>query len=205
MQRIARGVGVPALLLLLPFTMAAAGEAPLRGDFAHHFRFLEEPRPAPPYAFQQADGGDRALGEFAGRVVIATFWATWCGICSRELPKLDRLQQQLGAEGLTVLALAQDDVGVAGVRRFYEERGVRHLGIYFDREAILGTLMGIRGVPTSFLIDREGRVRGRVEGAAAWDSPEARAFLRHYLGSGAAPEPSAEESSAAEASSAGDP
>lgn len=173
--------------LLLGFAAlgaVAAGPAPegppLSGTFAKRYRVIEEPTAAPAYAFQDAEGREKALVEYGGRVVIATFWATWCGVCARELPKLDRLQARLGGEGLSVVALSQD-AGLERIRAWYAKRGIEHLEVNRDEGAVLGSILGIRGVPTSFVVDKRGRMVGVVQGAAAWESPEATALLRHYL------------------------
>ena len=110
------------------------------------------------------------------------FWATWCPVCAVEMPKLDRLQAKLGGQGLRVLALSQDVGGAEVVERYYAERGIDQMEIFVDQGAILGSVLGIRGVPTIFVIDRQGRMVGVVEGPAEWDSPEAVGFLRGLLG-----------------------
>ncbi len=169
------------LLLAALASLALLGGSsgpPLSGDFARRYRVLEEPQPAPEYAFQDAEGRDHALTEFEGRVVIAMFWATWCGVCAKEMPKLDRVQARFADDGLVVAPLAQDG-DTEEIRAWLARRGVEHLPIY--RDPVIGSLLGIRGVPTTFLIDKAGRMVGVVQGGAPWDSPEATALLRHYL------------------------
>ena len=101
-----------ALLLgcLLASLLGASSGPPLSGDFARRFRLLDGPFPAPDYAFQDAKGEYRALVEFKGQVVLAMFWATWCGVCAREMPKLGRVQARFGKQGLVVAPLAQEPV-----------------------------------------------------------------------------------------------
>ncbi len=183
-----RAGGAWVLLLAALALPARAGEPPLSGAFASRYRAIPEPELVPDYAFQEGGGREWGMVEFRGRVVVAMFWATWCPVCGREVPKLDRLQARLGQEGLVVIALAQDRGGPELVERWFAERGVRHLRVFHDPGSILARTVGIRGLPTTFVIDKAGRMVGVIEGPGAWDSPEAAALLRHYL---AAPDPGA--------------
>lgn len=167
---------------------AAPAGPPLEGDFGRRYRVIAQPETAPDYAFREHGGREWGFVELRGRVILAMFWATWCPVCGREVPKLDRLQARLGQEGLVVIALAQDRGGPELVERWFAERGVRHLRVFHDPGSILARTVGIRGLPTTFVIDKAGRMVGVIEGPGAWDSPEAAALLRHYL---AAPDPGA--------------
>src|SRR5207245_3507118 len=93
----------------------------------------------------------------------------------------DRLQQRLGGAGFQVVALSIDHGGVPSVERFFYEIGVRALPIYVDAAADSLGKLRIVGVPTTLLIDRDGRELGRMAGAAEWDSPEVVSFIRHQL------------------------
>ncbi|MDH3472664.1 MAG: TlpA family protein disulfide reductase [Rhodospirillales bacterium] len=157
---------------------------PLKGLFQDNFTLLNPPAPAPQTAFTDAAGQARRLGDFAGRVVLLNFWATWCAPCVRELPTMDRLQARLGGEGLAVVAVSWDRGGLAVVEPFLAELGIEHLDIYLDTPGRTGPEFGVRGLPTTFLIDRQGRMVGGMEGPAEWDSPEAEALIRHYLARG---------------------
>ena len=123
----------------------------------------------------------RELGDFRGRVVLVNLWATWCPPCVHEMPSLDRLQGALGGEGLAVLAVSVDRKGLAIVKPFLRDLAVRHLEPYVDPNGTLAAAFGMTAVPTSYLIDARGRLVGAMEGSAPWDSPEAKALLRHYL------------------------
>lgn len=176
----------PALAAVLIAAAALAAPSapsegpPLSGRFAQSYRVIEEPELVPDYAFEDGEGADRALVEFRGKVVVAMFWASWCGICAREVPKLAALQTRLGGDGLHVAPLAQDG-DRASIRAWLRERGAPNLPAYRDVDSLLATLLGIRGVPTSFVIDKRGRMVGVVQGGADWNSDEAVALLRHYL------------------------
>ena len=161
---------------------AGAVEPPvIAGDFGRKIEVLDPAADAPEVAFKDGSGRDWGFVEFKGKVVVAIFWATWCPICAKEMPKLDQLQAELGPEGLKVIALSVDDAGPSVVVPYYAQRGIRNLNVYHDAGSLLAAIMGIRGVPTVFVIDADGRLVGAVEGGADWGSAEAKAYLRHYL------------------------
>jgi thiol-disulfide isomerase/thioredoxin len=177
----APSTGSPAV----PAPAPAGALPPLAGTVAN-FTPFDPLRPAPGTAFADADGKPVSLADFRGKVVLLNFWATWCVPCVVEMPALDRLQARLGAAGLEVVALSQDRDGVPAVVRFYEKYDFGNLGIYIDPKGEVANALKVGVLPTSLLIDREGRVVGELVGAAEWDAPEALALIRHYLGAGAA-------------------
>ncbi len=160
---------------------APADRPPAGGLFADAFTWLEPLAPAPGAAFQDADGRATSLQAFRGRVVLLNFWATWCAPCIREMPSLDRLQAKLGGEGLKVVAVSEDFTGLEVVVPFFKRLGLANLEVYLDPDGALSRAVGVAGLPTTLLIDREGRLLGGLEGPAEWDSEEAVSFIRHYL------------------------
>ncbi len=137
------------------------------------------PRPLPPdLAFTDAEGAPQAMARFAGRPVLINLWATWCAPCVAEMPALDRLQAALEPEGLVVLALSSDRGGKEQVEPFYRRVGIERLGIWLDPRGAAARALGARGLPTSIVVDRAGRERARLEGAAEWDTPEFLAAIR---------------------------
>ena len=97
------------------------------------------------------------------------------------MPTLDRLQAQLGGAEFEVVALSIDRGGSDVVSEFYGDIGVKHLSIYIDVSTKVGFALGLAGLPTTLLIDREGRELGRLIGPAEWDAPEIVAFLKSFL------------------------
>ena len=157
-----------------------AGDAPLTGAVAD-FNRIDPPLPAPGDAFKDSAGKELRLADFRGKLVLLNVWATWCAPCRAEMPSLDRLQAKLGDEGLLVLPLSLDRGGGPVVAVYYGQHDITHLGVYLAGQGGLQNALKIGGVPTSFLIDRDGRMVGSLEGATQWDSPEALALIRSYL------------------------
>ena len=134
-------------------------------------------------SFQAADGSTVNLSAWHGRVVLLNLWATWCLPCRKEMPALDRLQKALGSSDFEVVALSIDRSGAAGARKFLDGVGVNTLKLYVDPTARLANEFKAIGLPTTLLIDRQGREIGRLIGPAEWDSPDAQTLIRSALAS----------------------
>lgn len=124
------------------------------------------PDMAPRYEYATLDGRVLGSDSLRGKVVLVNFWATWCLPCRAEMPLLDQMQQRHANAGLVILGLAVDRASTASVRAFVEERGITYPIAHVGPEAEQ-TFGGVRGYPTSFLIDRTGRIRHTVLGPIA--------------------------------------
>ena len=133
---------------------------------------FDRPRDLPEIHFADEEGHELTLGDFGGRVVLLNVWATWCVPCRKEMPTLDRLQARLGGKDFLVVALSIDREGVEPVKRFYQELGLEKLAIYVDPSGKGSQALAIPGVPTTLLIDRQGREIARKMGPAEWDGQE---------------------------------
>src|SRR5215469_273008 len=137
--------------------------------------------PQPEIRFQDDQGHDLTLADFRGRAVLLNLWATWCVPCRQEMPTLDRLEARLGGKDFLVIALSIDRKGVDAVRDFYREVGVEKLAIYLDPSGKGSRGLAIPGVPTTLLIDQEGREVARKMGAAEWDGPEMVSLIQRTM------------------------
>jgi thiol-disulfide isomerase/thioredoxin len=145
------------------------------------FIVLPAPRPVAAFSFTDRDDAPVTLADFHGRMMLLNLWATWCVPCRMEMPALDRLQAKLGGSGFTVLPLSIDYRGRDAVARFYRELGLKSLGIYIDKSANAIFAVNAVGMPTTLLIDAQGRELGRVVGPAEWDSAAMLSRLTSYL------------------------
>ncbi len=136
---------------------------------------------APDYAFVTLDGTSITSADLLGNVVVLNFWATWCGPCKLEMPALQSLHEDRAEEGVVVLGLSTD-VGDAGkISEFLSERGITYQVGRASR-AHRQAFGGIRGIPTTFLIDKAGVVRHRVVGYFA--PPAMRVAVSRLLDEG---------------------
>lgn len=154
---------------------------PPRSTTPPEFTKRQVPAALPDVGFTDGDGRRQTLADFRGKIVLLNVWATWCPPCRKEMPSLDRLQAKLGGDDFEVLPLAVDRGGADAVRRFFAATGVRHLAVEVDPSTEAQAALGIPGLPTTILINRQGREVGRFVGAADWDSPKAIAVVRSAM------------------------
>jgi thiol-disulfide isomerase/thioredoxin len=137
----------------------------------------------PEIKFEDATGKARTLADWKGKIVLLNLWATWCLPCRKEMPALDRLQQELGSDAFEVVALSVDRAGRSGARKFLDEAKVGKLALYTDPSARMAATLRAAGLPATLLIDREGREIGRLLGPAQWDGEDARRLIRWAVAS----------------------
>ncbi len=166
-----RAVGI--MLVAVPIAFA---QEPPRNFIMH-----EAPQPGAAVRFEDDQGQPRSLADFRGKIVLLNVWATWCAPCIKEIPALDRLAAALNGADFAVVTVSLDRKGIDAVRKVFAERDVQKLPIYIDRSGeALRTVRAI-GLPTSLLIDREGREFARAVGPAEWDGAATIEFLRHVV------------------------
>jgi peroxiredoxin len=135
---------------------------------------------APDFSLPTLDGGNEALSDLSGRLVVLNFWATWCGPCVKEMPTLDHLAARLGDRGLSVLAVSVDMGDPKRVEDFVKGYGWR-LPILLDPLNQVADQYEIRVMPTTYVIGPDGNIRGRAFGAKEWDNPAAVALMESLL------------------------
>jgi thiol-disulfide isomerase/thioredoxin len=145
------------------------------------FVFRKEPEALPEIKFLDAEGHERTLADWRGKVVLLNLWATWCVPCRKEMPALDRLQAALASDKFQVVAVSVDRSGIAGARKFLDETGTHSLTLYADPSARLASSLRAAGLPATLLIDKEGREIGRLLGPAEWDGEDAKRLIQSAI------------------------
>lgn len=112
---------------------------------------------APAYELPDLDGKMVKNTDFLGKVVILDFWATWCPPCRMEVPHFVRLQSQYGDQGLAIVGLSLDAGGARDVRPFADEYKVNYT-MLIAKDETAESYGGVVGIPTTFVIDRKGRI-----------------------------------------------
>ncbi len=135
---------------------------------------------APDFQLIDLQGNRQALPDYHGKVVLLNFWATWCGPCRVEMPSMERVYQDLKDEGFAILAISSDPQGSIVTRPFVASQGLT-FPILHDSDYRVSGSYGVRTLPMSFLIDRNGTLSQRVFGARDWNSAEARELIRGLL------------------------
>lgn len=116
-----------------------------------------ERKPAPDFALKDADGKTVHLSDFKGKVVLLDFWATWCGPCKIEIPWFIDLQRQNKDKGFEVLGVSMDDEGWETVKPFLSNMGVNYR-VVIGNDQTAQMYGGVEALPTTFLIDRDGKI-----------------------------------------------
>lgn len=142
----------------------------------------DQPRPLPEIAVMTLEGesGTLAGARAPGKPAVINLWATWCAPCIRELPDLVDLQKKLG-DAATVVALSVDRGGMHAVGKFLAKTGVSGLTFRLDPRSDALQALQVRGLPTTLLVDAQGREVARYEGPAEWAGPEMLEQVRGLL------------------------
>lgn len=164
------------LVLVAPARSAPPAPEPL-GAF-ELTRYAPDTRP-PEFRGRTVDGHPVSLADLSGRVVLLNFWATWCLECRPEMPTLERLHREFGPQGLTVMAVNARE-SPSAVRSYARELGLT-FALVLDQGGDINKMYGVIGIPTTFLIGRDGRAVALAVGPRAWGSPPARALLQALL------------------------
>jgi thiol-disulfide isomerase/thioredoxin len=147
-------------------------------DLATVLKPTNPPVAAPDIAFDAADGSRHHLKDFLGHGMVINLWATWCVPCVAEMPALARLSKTLAPDDIAVLPLSSDHGGARAVEAFYQQHEITGLPVLLDPQSAAAHAFHARGIPTSLVIDKQGRERARLEGAADWSAPAAAALVR---------------------------
>lgn len=133
-------------------------------------RNAEEPAPsgdnlpaAPHFSLPNLKGKAVRLSDFRGKVILLNFWATWCPPCREEIPRFIELYNQYRGHGFQMIGVSLDTVGPAVVEEFARKYGINY-PILIANEEVVEEYGGVRGIPTTFVIDRQGKVFQKYTG-----------------------------------------
>jgi thiol-disulfide isomerase/thioredoxin len=150
-------------------------------ELSHTLTRLREPVAAKNFRLDDLDGKPHALSDYRGKVLVINFWATWCPPCRREMPALERLYQKLHDEPFAVVAIDQWE-DPDQVFPYLGQLGTfPTFPILFDRKSEVAQAFGVKGLPTSFILDKAGRIVYRAIGGREFDYPEIEQTIRALL------------------------
>jgi len=173
------------LLACIPPCLCHAGDSGFLA-FGPGFRETAPPQEVPDIFFRDAGGRDIMLRDYLetelkGHYVLLNLWATWCVPCVGEMPSLDRLQEIMKPYKFTVLALNLDREGNVTAPAFYRRNGLKNLKVFWAASSVPLRRLHARGIPTSLLINPEGREIGRIASNIDWTRPESVAYLKQMV------------------------
>ncbi len=118
---------------------------------------------APDFDLPALDGKNLKLSDLRGKAVLLNFWATYCGPCKIEMPWFVELQKQYGPQGFQIVGVTMDDASTAEIAKFVKEMGVNY-PILLGKESVGESYGGVGVLPTTFFLDRDGKVMAREFG-----------------------------------------
>ena len=169
-------------ILVSLFFLAAPGLA-TSADPPLQFSLIPvKPRMAAPgMMLKDLDGQPVDLAKLHGKVVIVNFWATWCPPCRREFPSMERLRQKLASKPLVILAVNEGE-NVETIEQFTSMLDVQpQFSILLDLEGDAMALWPVRGLPTTFFVDKQGRLAHGAIGGREFDHPEMVRLIESLL------------------------
>jgi len=124
---------------------------------------------------QDLNGTSVDISDFKGKIVFLNFWATWCPTCVVEMPSMEKLHRKLNDKDFAVVTISIQD-SVAAVKEFFEKNQLTFTAL-LDSFGNTPPAFGIRAIPTTFILDKNGRIIGRAMGPREWDSRESIAMF----------------------------
>ncbi len=140
-------------------------------------------RSAPEFELPTLDGSRQTLKAFRGKVVLLNFWATWCSPCVHEMPSMERLYGKLKGPDFVLLAVSIDSQGKRVAAAFVKKLNIT-FPILLDQDMEVMRAFGVRGMPTTFLLDREGGIVHQAVGPRDWDRKETVQMIRKVMDRG---------------------
>jgi thiol-disulfide isomerase/thioredoxin len=144
----------------------------------------ELPQPVGGLRFDDGRSQTQSLADFHGKVVLLNIWATWCTPCRKELPALEHLGAALDGAEFAILAVSIDRGGIEAVRKLFGQLSIETLPIYIDTSGRAMRAARVNALPTSLIIDRDGREVARVVGPVDWDAVATIDYFRRVVARG---------------------
>jgi peroxiredoxin len=186
MQRVPFGVAVCIVAVVVAFNSGAAEHVALqeliKALSLSGYRSVMHP---PEFSSITADGRTISMTDLEGRVVLVNFWATWCLECRSEMPAFEQLHREFSSQGLTVIGINARE-GTSTIREYAKELGLT-FSLVPDPAGQINSTYGVIGLPTTFLIARNGRAVALAIGPREWNGKLAWDLIQALLTEPAVP------------------
>jgi peroxiredoxin len=168
------------LFLLLPFDFPAEGR---EEDLYSKVRIslIKGDKKAPDFSLLDLHGKKVGLKQFRGKIILLNFWATWCGPCKEEMPFLEILHQQFKEKDFVVVTVSVDYEEAKLVREFVNKQRYT-FPVLLDPKCEVLDLFEVKGIPTTFIIDKKGKMLGMAIGPRDWKCQEAISLISVLIG-----------------------
>ena len=120
------------------------------------------------------------LDDYKGNLILLNFWATWCAPCKEEMPSLDSLYEKKNLDNLKIFAINVGQDNLENSKNFFQDLKIKNLKIYFDSPVTLAKKFGLRGIPTSILLNKDGLEFARIVGSINFSEKKFIDWLAKY-------------------------
>ena len=163
------------LILLVSLSFTAEGG---REDLFSKIRIspIKGDKKVPNFSLKDLSGHKVEIEQFRGKIIFLNFWATWCGPCKEEMPSMEILHQQFKKKNFVLLTISVDYEGIKPVQEFIKKHPYT-FPVLLDPKCETLDLFEVKGIPTTFLIDKKGKMLGKAIGPRDWKSTEVITLL----------------------------
>ena len=130
--------------------------------------------------FLNAQKDQLNLDDFKGNLILLNFWATWCLPCKEEMPSLDLLNKNKDLDNLKIFPINVGQENFEKTSNFFQDLKIENLKIYFDSPVTLAKKLGLRGIPTTILVNKDGLEFARIVGSINFDDKKFVEWLKNY-------------------------
>ena len=120
------------------------------------------------------------LGNYKGKILLLNFWATWCAPCKEEMPSLDSLKSNKDLNNLKIFPVNVGQDNVKKAKKFFDDLNIKNLDLYFDENINLTKKFALRGIPTSILLNKNGKEFARIIGSLDFNEENFIEWLKLY-------------------------
>ena len=120
------------------------------------------------------------LSDYKGNILLLNFWATWCAPCKEEMPSLDLLKSNKGLNNLKIFPVNVGQDNIKKAKEFFDDLNIKNLNLYFDENINLTKKFALRGIPTSILLNKNGKEFARVIGSIDFNEENFIEWLKLY-------------------------
>ena len=130
--------------------------------------------------FKNMSDKDINLIKYEGKLLLVNFWATWCEPCKEEMPSLDKLAVDKNFKNLEILPINIGQEKIEKIEEFYSKTKIKNLGIFYDTDVRLAKKFLLRGLPTTLIINKDGKEFARVVGSINFQDVNFKTWLQNY-------------------------
>ena len=164
------------IIFIFFFSNAIAGEVPNLKNLIIH----EKLKKYDELTFLDIDNNQISLKSYKGNLILLNFWATWCAPCKEEMPSLDLLKSNKDLNNLKIFPVNVGQDNVKKAKKFFDDLNIKNLDLYFDENINLTKKFALRGIPTSILLNKNGKEFARVIGSIDFNEENFIDWLKLY-------------------------